>query len=151
MSAMEKTGKTPAASAPATAQGTKITIGDLEYDAQQQTLRHGELFASLTLCESKIVAYLFRNHGRQISSEELLRIALGSKTRQKTTIVERHVCSIRKKIAEIEAKTTIRTIRYHGYVIGWAATLQTCRLRFGSVTVKTVPLPGFDLQSISPP
>ena len=72
----------------------------------------------LTLCESKIVAYLFRNPKRYISSEELLHTALGSKARQKTTIVERHVCSIRKKIAEIEAKTTIRTIRYHGYVIG---------------------------------
>ncbi len=125
MSAMEKTGKTPAASAPATAQGTKITIGDLEYDAQQQTLRHGERLAFLTLCESKIVAYLFRNHGRQISSEELLRIALGSKARQKTTVAERHkttvaerhICSIRKKIATIKAETTIQTVRRQGYTL----------------------------------
>ena len=115
---MEKINETPAVSAPATVHGTKITIGDLEYDAQQQMLRHGERLSFLTLCESKIVAYLFRNQGRYISSEELLHTALGSKARQKTTIVERHVCNIRKKIAEIEAKTTIRTIRYHGYVIG---------------------------------
>lgn len=115
---MEKINETPAVSAPATVLGTKITIGDLEYDTQQQTLRHGERLTFLTLCESKIVAYLFRNPKRYISSEELLHTALGSKARQKTTIVERHVCSIRKKIAEIEAKTTIRTIRYHGYVIG---------------------------------
>lgn len=115
---MEKISETPAVSAPATVHGTKITIGDLEYDAQQQMLRHGERLSFLTLCESKIVAYLFRNPKRYISSEELLHTALGSKARQKTTIVERHVCSIRKKIAEIEAKTTIRTIRYHGYVIG---------------------------------
>lgn len=115
---MEKISETPAVSAPATVHGTKITIGDLEYDAQQQMLRHGERLSFLTLCESKIVAYLFRNPKRYISSEELLHTALGSKARQKTTIVERHVCSIRKKIAEIEAKTTIRTIRYHGYGIG---------------------------------
>ena len=118
MCPMEKISETPAVSAPATVHGTKITIGDLEYDAQQQMLRHGERLSFLTLCESKIVAYLFRNPKRYISSEELLHTALGSKARQKTTIVERHICSIRKKIAEIEAKTTIRTIRYHGYVIG---------------------------------
>ena len=115
---MGKTSKAAAISTLVTAQGTKTTIGDLEYDAQQQTLRNGEHFEFLTQCESKIVAYLFRNPGRHISSEELLHTAIGSKARQKTTIVERHVCSIRKKIAEIEAKTTIRTIRYHGYVIG---------------------------------
>ena len=117
MGAMEKTGKTPAASAPATAQGTKITIGDLEYDAQQQMLRHGERLSFLTLCESKVVAYLFRNHGRQISSEELLRIALGSKAKQRTTVVERHICSIRKKIATIKAETTIQTVRRQGYML----------------------------------
>jgi DNA-binding response OmpR family regulator len=114
---MEKTNETPADSASATVQGTKITIGDLEYDAQQQTLRNGELFASLTLCESKIVAYLSRNPGRHISSDELLRIALGSKARQKTTVVERHICSIRKKIATIKAETTIQTVRQKGYIL----------------------------------
>ncbi len=117
MSAMEKTGKTPAASAPATAQGTKIIIGDLEYDAQQQPLRHSERIEFLTLCESKIVAYLFRNPERQISSEELLRIALGSKARQRTTVVERHICSIRKKINAINAETTIQTVRRQGYTL----------------------------------
>ena len=117
MSAMEKTGKTPAASAPATARGTKITIGDLEYDAQQQTLRHSERIEFLTLCESKIVAYLFSNPGRQIASDELLRIALGSKARQRTTVVERHICSIRKKIDAIKTETTIRSSRGEGYVV----------------------------------
>ena len=115
---MAKTNETPTVSALTTVQGTKITIGDLAYDTQLQTLPHGERMKFLTLCESKIVAYLFRNPGRHISPEELLHTAFGSKARQKTTIVERHVCNIRKKIAEVEAKTTIRTIRYHGYVIG---------------------------------
>ena len=109
---MEKASKTPAK-----VQGTKTTIGDLAYDAQLQTLRHGEQLAPLTLCESKIVAYLFRNSGRHISSEELLRSALGSKARQKSTAVERHVCDIRKKLAAINAETTIRTVRYQGYFI----------------------------------
>lgn len=94
-----------------------FTIGDLEYDAQQQTLRHSEHFEFLTLCESKIVAYLFRNPGRQISSDELLRIALGSKAKQRTTVVERHICSIRKKIATIKAETTIQTVRQKGYIL----------------------------------
>lgn len=117
MSPMGKTSKAAAISTLVTAQGTKTTIGDLEYDAQQQTLRHGERLSFLTLCESKIVAYLFRNHVRQISSEELLRIALGSNARQKTTVVERHICSIRKKIATIKAETTIQTVRQKGYIL----------------------------------
>ena len=37
----------PAVPAPATVHGTKTTIGDLEYDAQQQTLRNGEHFEFL--------------------------------------------------------------------------------------------------------
>ena len=117
MSPMGKTSKAAAISTLVTVQGTKTTIGDLEYDAQQQTLRNGEHFEFLTLCESKIVAYLFRNHGRQISSEELLRIALGSKAKQRTTVVERHICSIRKKIAAIKAETTIQTVRQKGYIL----------------------------------
>ena len=117
MCPMEKTNETPADSASATVQGTKITIGDLEYDAQQQTLRHSERIEFLTLCESKIVAYLFHNPRRHISSEELLRIALGSKARQRTTVVERHICSIRKKIDAIGAETTIETVRRQGYML----------------------------------
>ena len=117
MSPMGKTSKAAAISTLVTVQGTKTTIGDLEYDAQQQTLRNGEHFAFLTQCESKIVAYLFHNPGRQISSEELLRIALGSKARQRTTVVERHICSIRKKINAINAETTIQTVRQQGYTL----------------------------------
>ena len=94
-----------------------FTIGDLAYDVQLQALRHGKRMEFLTLCESKIIAYLFRNPGRQISSEDLLRIALGSKARQKTTVVERHICSIRKKIAAIKAETTIQTVRQKGYIL----------------------------------
>ena len=94
-----------------------FTIGDLTYDAQLQALRHGKSMKFLTLCESKIIAYLFRNPGRHISSDELLRIALGSNARRKTTVVERHICSIRKKIDTIGATTTIRTNRYRGYII----------------------------------
>ena len=93
-----------------------FTIGDLTYDAQLQALRHGKRMEFLTLCESKIIAYLFRNPRRNISSDELLRIALGSNARQKTTVVETRICYIRKKIAAIRATTTIRTTRYHGYI-----------------------------------
>ena len=114
---MGKTSKAAAISTLVTVQGTKTTIGDLEYDAQQQTLQNGEHFEFLTQCESKIVAYLFRNPGRHISSDELLRIALGSNARQKTTVVETRICYIRKKIAAIRATTTIRTNRYRGYII----------------------------------
>ena len=114
---MGKTSKAAAISTLVTVQGTKTTIGDLEYDAQQQTLRNGEHFEFLTQCESKIAAYLFRNPGRHISSDELLRIALGSKAKQRTTVVERHICSIRKKIDTIGATTIIRTTRYHGYIL----------------------------------
>ena len=94
-----------------------FTIGNLTYDAQLQALRHGKRMEFLTLCESKIVAYLFRNPGRHISSDELLRIALGSNARQKTTVVETRICYIRKKIDTIGATTTIRTNRYRGYII----------------------------------
>ena len=117
MSPMGKTSKAAAISTLVTVQGTKTTIGDLEYDAQQQTLRHGERIEFLTLCESKIIAYLFHNPRRHISSEELLRIALGSKARQRTTVVERHICSIRNKIDAIGAETTIQTVRRQGYML----------------------------------
>ena len=114
---MKSTNKTATISTLAKAPTACARIGDLEYDAQQQTLRHGERLAFLTLCESKIVAYLFRNPGRPISSDELLRIALGSKARQRTTTVERHIWEIRRKINTIAAKTTIRTARLQGYII----------------------------------
>ena len=89
-----------------------ITIGDLTYDTQLQTLRHGERMVHLTLCESKIVAYLFRNASRPISADELLRNALGNVAKHKTTLVETRICGIRKKIAKIGTTAKIRTIRY---------------------------------------
>ena len=94
-----------------------ITIGDLTYDTQLQTLRHGERMVYLTLCESKIVAYLFRNASHPTAADELLRNALGKVAKHKTTLVETRICGIRDKIAEIGTTTTIRTIRYQGYVI----------------------------------
>ena len=115
---MEKTSTAPAASARAAARATRTRIGDLVYDVQHQALRHGERASSLTLSESKIVAYLFRNASRPVAAKELLRNALGSNARQKTTIVERHVCDIRRKLAATGAKTAIRTIRYRGYAVG---------------------------------
>ena len=94
-----------------------IVIGDLEYDPQHQCLLHDGLLANLTLCESKIVAYLFSNDRRNVSAHELLSFALGCEPQQKTTAAERHICTVRRKIAAIGATTTIRTIRYQGYVI----------------------------------
>ena len=97
--------------------GVKLLVYDFVNFAAVENERNGEHFEFLTLCESKIIAYLSRNPGRHISSDELLRIALGSKTKQRTTVVERHICSIRKKIATIKAETTIQTVRQKGYIL----------------------------------
>ena len=66
----------------------------------------------------KLVADLFHNSKRYISSKKVLRNALGSKARQKTSIVETRICGIRKKISKVGAATTIKAIRYRVYAIG---------------------------------
>ena len=91
--------------------------GDLELDPVFLMLRHAEKTVDLTPCESRIIACLMQNAGRPMPASELRLHALGSRPIHPTTALEKHICSIRKKIAAIGAATTIKTIRGQGYLM----------------------------------
>lgn len=97
--------------------GSGFVAGDIAYDMSRHALRHGTAEAALTLTESKIMLHLLRNMGKPMSADDILLRALGILQLCRTTIVETNICRIRKKIAAIGAKTTIKTVRYSGYVI----------------------------------
>ena len=94
-----------------------MKTGDLELDAVFLMLRHAEKTVDLTPCESRIIACLMQNAGRPMPASELRLHALGSRPIHPTTALEKHICSIRKKIAAIGAATTIKTLRGQGYAI----------------------------------
>ena len=94
-----------------------MKTGDLELDPVFLKLRYGEKAVDLAPCESRIIACLMQNAGRPMPASELRRHALGSRPIHPTTAVEKHICSIRKKIAAIGAATTIKTLRGQGYAI----------------------------------
>ena len=114
---MEKTTKTPTVSTQAKARAIRLTTGNLTYDARLRTLHMANAWSPDPL-RVKLVADLFHNSKRYISSNKVLRNALGSKARQKTSIVETRICGIRKKISKVGAATTIKAIRYRVYAIG---------------------------------
>ena len=94
-----------------------MKTGDLELDPVFLMLRHAEKTVDLTPCESRIIACLMQNAGRPVPASELRLHALGSRPIHPTTALEKHICSIRKKIAAIRAATTIKTIRGQGYLM----------------------------------
>ena len=94
-----------------------MKTGDLELDAVFLKLRCGEKAVDLTPCESRIIACLMQNAERPVPASELRLHALGSRPIHPTTALEKHICSIRKKIAAIRAATTIKTLRGQGYAI----------------------------------
>ena len=90
---------------------------DIELDPAFLLLRHEGKTASITPCESRIVAYLMQSARRPVPAEELRLHALRSCPIHHTTAVEKHICSIRRKIAAIGAATKIKTMRGQGYVL----------------------------------
>ena len=94
-----------------------MKTGYLELDAVFLKLRCGEKTVDLTPCESRIIACLMQNAERPVPASELRLHALGSRPIHPTTALEKHICSIRKKIAAIRAATTIKTLRGQGYAI----------------------------------
>ena len=94
-----------------------MKTGNLELDPVFLKLQCGEKLVDLTSCESRIIAYLMQNAGRPMPASELRLHALGSRPIHSTTALEKHICSIRKKIAAIGATTTIKTLRGQGYAI----------------------------------
>ena len=94
-----------------------MKTGDLELDPVFLKLRYGEKTVDLAPCESRIIACLMQHAGRPMPASELRLHALGSRPIHPTTALEKHICSIRKKIAAIRAATTSKTIRGQGYLM----------------------------------
>jgi DNA-binding response OmpR family regulator len=77
------------------------------------TLTLGEKIVTLRPKEAKVMSCLLANRGTTVSREMLSNL-IGESSTNKTDV---HVCYLRRKIATVSEKSTIKTVRNQGYKI----------------------------------
>lgn len=95
-----------------------VVVGDLVLDPRRRTLRHGETPIELTPREFALLEYLMRNTGRPRTKQEILDHVWGEGFARDANVVEVYIGYLRRKVDAPFGRTTIKTVRGHGYVLG---------------------------------
>ena len=88
---------------------------DIELSAL--TLRSSDCETTLLPKEAQIIELLIANGGLVISKETIIEKVWGFDAETEYNQVEKHISALRKKLMQIKAKATIKTIRNMGYML----------------------------------
>jgi two-component system, OmpR family, response regulator len=94
---------------------TELTVGDLVLDPGRRTTRRGGAPIELTPREFSLLEYLMRNAGQTRSKYEILEHVWGADFDRDPNVVEVYIGYLRRKIDQPFDRTTIDTVRGHGY------------------------------------
>jgi DNA-binding response OmpR family regulator len=92
-----------------------LSAGDLQIDVSAHRCTRGETEIELTPKEFELMAYLLLHAGRLVTKQELLRHVWSDDDTFDTNIVEVYVGYLRRKIDVPFGRTSIETVRGHGY------------------------------------
>lgn len=96
---------------------SKLTIGDLEMDTAQATVRRsGEMIALMPM-EYKTLEYLMHRQGQVVSKTELLEHLYDFNWEKISNVIEVYIAGLRKKIEGESGRKLIHTVRGHGYML----------------------------------
>jgi DNA-binding response OmpR family regulator len=98
-----------------TLQTSIVSSGDLRIDIAAHRCTRGERAIALTPKEFDLIAYLLLHAGRVVSKQELLRHVWSDDDTFDTNIVEVYIGYLRKKIDAPFGRSSIETVRGHGY------------------------------------
>ena len=94
-----------------------ISIGDVELDGGNRTVRVGRAAADLTTVEFDLLAVLMRAAGRTVSREDLVRNVLGRDFSPFDRSIDTHVCNLRRKLGPLpDGEERIKGVRGAGYL-----------------------------------
>jgi len=95
----------------------RLTVGDVEVDPGNRTVRRGGQAVELTSVEFSLLEALLRRAGLVVSREDLAQAALGRKLSAYDRSVDVHVSSLRKKLGHrVGEFERIKTVRGAGYL-----------------------------------
>ena len=101
--------------APQTA--AALTVGDLELDGGNRTVRRAGAPVELTTVEFDLLATLLREAGSTVSREDLVRNILGRDFSPFDRSIDTHVCNLRRKLGPLEdGGERIKGVRGAGYL-----------------------------------
>jgi DNA-binding response OmpR family regulator len=99
-----------------------ITVGDIELDGGNRTVRRAGAPLDLTTVEFDLLAALMRVAGSTVSREDLVRNVLGREFSPFDRSIDTHVCNLRRKMGPLEdGSDRIKGVRGAGYLYAWPA------------------------------
>lgn len=94
-----------------------LKYGDIRLNPNTLQLECGNKGLSLTLKESQLLELLIKRNGMIVSKENIIVKLWGFDTDAEDNHVEIHVSLLRKKLAQLDSRVYIHTIRGAGYVL----------------------------------
>jgi DNA-binding response OmpR family regulator len=92
-----------------------VKCGDVEFDSCALIVRSNSGSVELTTKEAQIFEFMIINRGRIVPKEAIILKVWGCDAEVEDNIVEKHISSLRKKLAPIRSKASIRTVWGSGY------------------------------------
>ncbi|NLU53307.1 MAG: response regulator transcription factor [Clostridiaceae bacterium] len=94
-----------------------LKVGDIEFNPHTFQLKCGSYETTLTLKESQLLELLIKRNGMIVSKENIIEKLWGYDTDAEENRVEIHVSLLRKKLASVDSRVCIRTVRGAGYAL----------------------------------
>ena len=105
-------GRRPTVNAPG-----PLMAGDLELDQERHVARVGARAVDLSAREFALLAYLIRHEGRVVTRQQILDAVWGAEPDVYSNVVDLYVSYVRRKLAELERESLLRTVRGVGYAL----------------------------------
>ncbi len=99
----------------------RLAAGDLELDEERHVARVGERSVDLSAREFALLAYLIRNVERVVTRQQILDAVWGAEPDVYSNVVDLYVSYVRRKLAELDSTTGVRTVRGVGYSLRTSA------------------------------
>lgn len=98
-----------------TGDSPQLRCGELSLDCARRVLARGDRQVNLTIRQCELLEYLIRRRGQDVSRDDLARDVWREPLAGLTNVIEVYVSYLRRKLAQLEDPTVIRTIRGIGY------------------------------------
>jgi DNA-binding response OmpR family regulator len=94
-----------------------LTVGDLEINTVDRTVRRGGRVITLTAMEYRVLEYLAHRPGAVVAKSELLEHLYDYNWEKFSNVIEVYISGLRRKLNDGSERQLIRTLRNQGYVL----------------------------------
>jgi DNA-binding response OmpR family regulator len=94
-----------------------LTVGDLQINTVDHTVRRGERAITLTAMEYRVLEYLAHRSGAVVSKSELLEHLYDYNWEKFSNVIEVYISGLRRKLNDSKQRQLIHTLRNQGYTL----------------------------------